>query len=115
QPATHPPLPSLTIISPCLPWAITAHASGRMVRCLSVADVFAAIWDVLYLQVDEQGFQDWKIMTQGGSHSPTWRRQRDRIAYRAGMTRMELLGGRTTFSGLSASDMGCDTWVLEVT
>ncbi|KAJ7773868.1 hypothetical protein B0H16DRAFT_1510268 [Mycena metata] len=114
QPATHPPLPSLTIISPCLPWAITAHASGRMVRCLSVADVFAAIWETLCFQVDEQGFRDWRIMTQGGCHSPRRRRRRDRITYREGMSRMELLGERTTFSGLSASDMGCDTWVLEV-
>ncbi|KAJ7041526.1 hypothetical protein C8F04DRAFT_1079121 [Mycena alexandri] len=115
QPATHPPLPSLTIISPCLPWAITAHASGRIVRCLSVADVFAAIWEALCLQVDEQGFQDWQIMTQGGSHSPIRRRKRDRITYREGMPRIELLEGKTTFGGLSASDMGCDTWVLEVT
>ncbi|KAJ7814380.1 hypothetical protein B0H14DRAFT_2850410 [Mycena olivaceomarginata] len=48
-PATSPPLPSLTIESPRLPWAITAHASGNVVRC---------------------GFADWEAMTRDGGHRP---------------------------------------------
>ncbi|KAJ7151947.1 hypothetical protein C8R46DRAFT_837487, partial [Mycena filopes] len=121
-PATHPPLPSLTILSPCLPWAITAHASGKTLRSggVSVADVLNAIWEALGRQVDREGFRDWEIIMQmtqrerqGGSgrHRPSWRNE-DRVTYRDGMARIELLGGRTVFEGLSASDMGCDTWVL---
>ncbi|KAJ7751497.1 hypothetical protein DFH07DRAFT_826258 [Mycena maculata] len=113
QPATHPELPSLTIISPRLPWAITAHASGRTLRCLTVADVLGAIHQALRLQVDEDQFVD---MTQGGGHCS--RRGingngNGGITYR-GMTRMDLLEGRTRFAGLFASDMGCDIWILQV-
>ncbi|KAJ7135689.1 hypothetical protein C8R44DRAFT_869402 [Mycena epipterygia] len=108
EPATYPALPSLTIVSPQLPWAITAHVSGRTLRCLTVSDVLDAICDALRLQVDEEGFRDW-IMTQSGSRSP----RRKLKGGSSGMTRLDLLG-KTTFAGLVASGMGCDIWVLEV-
>ncbi|KAJ7135667.1 hypothetical protein C8R44DRAFT_387945 [Mycena epipterygia] len=116
EPATYPALPSLTIVSPRLPWAITAHASGRTLRYLAVSDVLGAICDALRLQVDEEGFHDW-IMMQSGSHSPVHELnggQSGEITYQGGMTRLDLLGGKTAFAGLVASGMGCDIWVLEV-
>ncbi|KAJ7151941.1 hypothetical protein C8R46DRAFT_1007154 [Mycena filopes] len=109
--ATHPPLPSLSILSPRLPWGITAHASGR--SGVSVADVLSAIWEALGLDVDREGFRDWEIMHATQRERGSGRRNRDRITYRDGMARVELLEGKTTFKGLSVSDMGCDTWVLE--
>jgi hypothetical protein len=65
-----PVLPSLTIESPRLPWAITAHASGNVVCCVSVADVVGAIHSALGLQVDGEGFADWEAMTRDGGHRP---------------------------------------------
>ncbi|KAJ7151939.1 hypothetical protein C8R46DRAFT_1007153 [Mycena filopes] len=112
--ATHPPLPSLSIISPRLPWGIIAHASGRIFRSgVSVADVLNAIWEALGREVDREGFRDWEIMQMGRRERGSGRRNRSRITYRHGMTMVELLEGKTVFKGLSASDMGCDTWVLE--
>ncbi|KAJ7151945.1 hypothetical protein C8R46DRAFT_865789, partial [Mycena filopes] len=110
--ATHPPLPSLSLISPRLPWGITAHASGILRSGVSVADVLSAIWEALGREVDREGFRDWEIM-QAMQRERPGRRDRSRITYRDGMTGVELLEGRTTFKGLSGSDMGCDTWVLE--
>ncbi|KAJ7460001.1 hypothetical protein B0H11DRAFT_1639572, partial [Mycena galericulata] len=57
EPATHPVLPSLTIISSRIPWAITAQASGEILRCLTVADVLSAIHQALRLQIDEEQFR----------------------------------------------------------
>ncbi|KAJ7135693.1 hypothetical protein C8R44DRAFT_729259 [Mycena epipterygia] len=103
-----PALPSLTIVSQQLPWAITAHGSGRTLRWLTVSDVLDAVWRPLRLQVDEEGFRDW-IMMQSGSHSPMPELKGGRsgeIMYQGGMTRLDLLGGKATFAGLVASGMG---------
>ncbi|KAJ7895542.1 hypothetical protein B0H14DRAFT_2680739 [Mycena olivaceomarginata] len=117
-PATLPALPSLTIESPHLPWAITAHASGNVVRCVSVADVIGAIHSALSLQVDGEGFRDWEAMTRRGSHRPDLLTARldagGGLVHRRGMTRLELLEGKTRFAGLAESGAGCDIWVLEV-
>lgn len=115
-PATHPGLPSLTILSPHIPWAITAHASGRIARYLTVADVMGAIWTSLSLRVDAEQFER-EITTQGGIHSLKRRKkgiESGGLTYRNGMTRLDLLDGKTRFAGLSESTMGCDTWILEV-
>ncbi|KAJ7115142.1 hypothetical protein C8R43DRAFT_825748, partial [Mycena crocata] len=114
QAATYPELPSLTIVSSRLPWAITAHASGRTLRCLTVADVLDAMFDALRLRVDEAQFEDWTLMTQNGAHSPSTGLTRSGITYRGALTRLDLLEGKTKFFGLSPSTMGCDIWVLEV-
>ncbi|KAJ6582459.1 hypothetical protein DFH09DRAFT_912291 [Mycena vulgaris] len=109
KPATYPELPSLTIISPRLPWAITAHA-GRTRRSVVVTDVLSAISEALHLPVDKEDFKDWAIMTQSGGHCP----RGGLIAHHDGMTRRDLLQGRTRFAGLVPSATGCDIWGLEV-
>ncbi|KAJ7493647.1 hypothetical protein FB451DRAFT_1215013 [Mycena latifolia] len=111
--ATYPGLPSLTVISPRLPWVITAHASGRTLRCVTVADVLGAICEALRLHVDKEPFADWATMTQRGSHCPR-RAMEGGITYRHGMTRLDLLEGKTKFAGLVVNAMGCDIWTLEV-
>ncbi|KAJ6484493.1 hypothetical protein C8R47DRAFT_980978 [Mycena vitilis] len=115
-PATYPGLPSLTILSSRLPWPITAHASGRIDRCLTVEDVIGAICEALSLPVDAEQFER-EIAPQNGVNSPkrTTRGIEDRASpYRIGMARLDFLGGRTMFAGLSVSSMGCDIWILEV-
>ncbi|KAJ7115127.1 hypothetical protein C8R43DRAFT_823510, partial [Mycena crocata] len=113
EPATYPELPSLSIVSARLPWAITAHASGREVRYLTVGDVLNAIFDALRLHVDEEHFSDWAVIPQSGPHRPRNALKSSGITYRNGMTRLDLLE-ETTFAGLFPSAMGCDIWVLEV-
>ncbi|KAJ6476904.1 hypothetical protein C8R45DRAFT_1102200 [Mycena sanguinolenta] len=117
-PATSPALPSLTIESPRLPWVITAHASGRVARFLTVADVIAAISDALGLEVDEEGFEDWEVMagseSRGRPNLKSCMKKGESLRYRSGMMRLDLLEGKTKFVGLSESAMGCDHWVLEV-
>ncbi|KAF7349446.1 hypothetical protein MSAN_01734600 [Mycena sanguinolenta] len=117
-PATSPALPSLTIESPRLPWVITVHPSGRVARFLTVADVIAAISDALGLQVDEAEFVEWEIMNGAGSRRrpnlKSCKKEGGCLRYRSGMTRLELLEGKTRFVGLSESTTGCDNWVLEV-
>ncbi|KAJ7487967.1 hypothetical protein FB451DRAFT_1226065 [Mycena latifolia] len=111
EPATYPGLPSLTIISPRLPWVITAHASGRTLRCVAVADVLGAICAALRLCVDREQVV---MMTQSGSHCPRRGGLEGGIMYRHGMTRLDLLEGNTEFAGLVASAMGCDIWTLQL-
>ncbi|KAJ7814427.1 hypothetical protein B0H14DRAFT_2850481 [Mycena olivaceomarginata] len=96
-PATSPALPSLTIESP--------HVVG-------------AIHSALGLQVDREGFANWEAMTRDGGHRPDLLTARldagGGLVHRRGMTRLELLEGKTRFAGLAESGAGCDIWVLEV-
>ncbi|KAJ7206831.1 hypothetical protein GGX14DRAFT_637051 [Mycena pura] len=112
-PATSPALPSLTIISCDLPWAITVHGSGSIARCVAavvtVAGVLGAISGALQLPVDADQWCNMTV-TQGGKDTLI---RHAGVAYHRGMTRLDLFGGKTTFGGLSASDMGSDIWVLE--
>ncbi|KAK6992651.1 hypothetical protein R3P38DRAFT_3083333 [Favolaschia claudopus] len=121
EPATFPGLPSLTIECRRLPWVIIAHA-GRGGRWVTVADVIEAIWDALGRQVDRGEFADSRV---GGVWKPrtSWMAlnsprviasQTSRMtAWRYGMTRLDLLQGRTKFGGLSESESGCETWIVE--
>ncbi|KAJ7051327.1 hypothetical protein C8F01DRAFT_1376889 [Mycena amicta] len=111
-PATYPALPSLTLVVAELPWVITVHSQlGQAGLGVTVGDVLHAIRDALRLDVDEMQFDDWRLeMTPGKGDRPT--------EYRPGMTRAELLAGRTMFGGLWLdldSDLeGCDIWTLEL-
>ncbi|KAJ7624903.1 hypothetical protein FB45DRAFT_751174 [Roridomyces roridus] len=123
--ATQPALPSLTVLFPRLPWAITVHgqwsSSGRVLRCVTVSDVLSAIHRALLLLVDE-GQLDTEVaglgMTQSGAQCPRGGHGRAGLPLTSGdgqgMTRLDLLQGKTSFRGLSPSEMGCDVWILEV-
>ncbi|KAJ7135655.1 hypothetical protein C8R44DRAFT_609259 [Mycena epipterygia] len=120
--ATWPGLPSLTVISPLLPWAITAHASGGW--AVTVGDVLCAVHKALEIHVTEEQFNDWLHEKENGSMKHMGERWKHRNrnespkadepqrTYRSGMTRIDLLEGRHKFAGLSESKMGCDVWVL---
>ncbi|KAF9257280.1 hypothetical protein L218DRAFT_1080994 [Marasmius fiardii PR-910] len=83
--ANHPPLPSMTVVHPQLPWPITVHASGTDSRGVTVADVLLAISRNLMIPTDE-----------------------------AGERRLSYLGGRHMFVGLQVSEIGGDVWELVV-
>ncbi|KAJ7151985.1 hypothetical protein C8R46DRAFT_913635, partial [Mycena filopes] len=107
EPATFPALPSLTLVSPYLPWVITAHAESGWVV---VGDVLRAIQEALQMRIDEEWQEE---MVKDGDlrrSSPdvsTGARWRGRA-----ITRMDLLQGRTRFGGLVESTMGCDVWTV---
>ncbi|KAJ7637391.1 hypothetical protein DFH06DRAFT_1002718 [Mycena polygramma] len=98
--AVFPALPSLTLLSqsPRLPWAITVHASGAAVV---VGDVMQAIQRALAIRITKE-----QLMEYRGDRGASQKR------YRSGMTRVDLLQGRTAFAGLSESTMGCGVWVV---
>ncbi|KAJ7206916.1 hypothetical protein GGX14DRAFT_366884 [Mycena pura] len=122
EPATFPGLPSLTITSPRLPWAMTAHASASR-ACVTVGDVVRTIHGALGICVTEGEVEEWMADRARARDGPgsfvvdvfKTRRtgEKRKRAYQRGMTRLALLEGRTKFLGLSESAMGCDVCLVE--
>jgi hypothetical protein len=84
--ATNPPLPSLTITSPHLPWPIIAHRSN--LDCVTVEDVLRSLTQNLHLGV-----------THDASRLPiNDRRRSDAVG-----TRLQFLRGKVRFIGLTLS------------
>ncbi|KAJ7206915.1 hypothetical protein GGX14DRAFT_366818 [Mycena pura] len=122
EPATFPALPSLTMTSPRLPWAMTAHASANASRaCVTVGDVVRAIYGALGICVTEGEVEEWMVdharEGPGSFVVDAFKTRRTgekrKRAYERGMTRLALLEGRTKFLGLSESAMGCDVCVVD--
>ncbi|KAJ3757182.1 hypothetical protein EV360DRAFT_16458, partial [Lentinula raphanica] len=96
NPATQPPLPSLTITHPLLPWFITVHRSVS--EHVTVLDVLRTICKDLKKRVkrrrgnhqSEPGLESWE------DRSLRW----------------ELLQGRNRFRGLEEVASGEDVWEL---
>ncbi|KAJ6571433.1 hypothetical protein B0H19DRAFT_1129974 [Mycena capillaripes] len=121
EPAMLPGLPSLTLLSSLLPWAITVHASSGYVV---VADVLSAIHRELDIRITDQQVSEWMEwrVGEGPKQGPNWRKGSREIwhrvasprslKYKGAGTRLELLQGRTRFGGLSESVMGCEVWVV---
>jgi len=116
EPATHPMLPSLTVISPLLPWAITIHRSSINPAFVTVADVLGTIHGAVHISVTEAEFEylasDPAVQMRGGAYGD--RGYRVRGGYQRDMQRLDLFGGKNKFLGLSKSSMGWDTWILNV-
>ncbi|KAJ7637368.1 hypothetical protein DFH06DRAFT_655378 [Mycena polygramma] len=109
--AVFPGLPSLTLFSPRLPWAITVHASGRFV---TVGDLLQAIHQSLDMRVteDQAVSMGWRIGYTETTGDILARGVKRKQGYKDEMKRLDLLGGRTKFVGLSESTMGCEAWVV---
>ncbi|KAF7350219.1 hypothetical protein MVEN_01325000 [Mycena venus] len=121
--ATFPGLPSLTLLSPMLPWVITAHASGD--GGVTVRDVLQAIHRELEIRITEEQPDTWmvqrgeddekkgekwrkaRVPTSGVSSTPQGLK-RKRVDHK----RLDLLEGRTVFAGLSESTMGPEVWTV---
>jgi hypothetical protein len=113
EPATHPTLPSLTVIAPLLPWPITVHPSSINPSFVSVADVLGTIYGAVHIRVTEAEFnylRSCPAMKSGG-YDQEFRTQ---VVYRRDMIRLDFFGGKNRFLGLSKSSMGWDIWVLNV-
>ncbi|KIK61691.1 hypothetical protein GYMLUDRAFT_42711 [Collybiopsis luxurians FD-317 M1] len=90
QPATQPPLPSMTINHPLLPWYITVHRSVS--EHVTVLDVLHAICQDLSKRVE--------------------RSDRHRGGRDGRRRRIEFLQGRNRFRGLREVNRGEDVWEL---
>ncbi|KAJ8081441.1 hypothetical protein PM082_007284 [Marasmius tenuissimus] len=97
-PATTPPLPSLSIVHPSLPWSITVHRTHA--EYVTVADVLFTLGENLQMPLD----REWTEKVT----------RRQRLDRRQRLIRLDLLCGKTAFAGLSRSQMGGDTWRLHV-
>ncbi|KAJ6571423.1 hypothetical protein B0H19DRAFT_1129948 [Mycena capillaripes] len=118
EPAGFPGLPSLTLLSPLLPWAITVHASGGFVV---VGDVLQAIWRELDIRITENEWvgqpareraKQVNEKTRGPAETRNSGVSVRGLKQKRAITRLDLLGGRTKFGGLSDSTMGCEVWLL---
>ncbi|KAF5335591.1 hypothetical protein D9758_017957 [Tetrapyrgos nigripes] len=94
-PATSPPLPSMTVVHPELPWPITVHFSGMD---------YVTVWDVLVTIVESLRLP---TSVPLDSESDAGRRRRSR-----GGTRLDYLPGRRLV-GLKKSEVGEDMWFME--
>ncbi|KAF8630282.1 hypothetical protein AX15_003016 [Amanita polypyramis BW_CC] len=120
EPATCPPMQSLTLISPHLPWRISVTA--RNGSFVTVFDVFDAVYRSLRMQAGESEFQ--LLPTRGdrdrasAAYQQRYRSIRDRRVYdeekRAGLRRIDFLMGHSKFRGLSRTDTGPTTWFLNL-
>ncbi|KDR65008.1 hypothetical protein GALMADRAFT_260377 [Galerina marginata CBS 339.88] len=123
EPATHPPLSVITIISPYLPWIIKVHASHR--PYLTVGDVFNAVYRYLRTNITKAEFNSLRSVNSLSQQRATcayewrYRRHRDARVYRAekngGMKRVDLLMGNSRFIGISNTCCLSDEWQLNVT
>ena len=123
-PATTPTLPTLSINCPMLPWTITVNAGadpnsrprGAPAAFVTIGDVLVAIHNNVRLAVVQAEFDtflspdqkywvgvDFRIRC-GGNQSE----------YSKGLRRMDFLGGRRKFLGLSSSSRGPDMWTLNL-
>ncbi len=108
QPATKPMLPSITLIIPFVPWPIIAHASTtwRGDPAVTVSDILIALYRGIRLPASEDVIRD-GLMGQT-------RRTNCRCSTTRTILRLEYLGGRRKFVGLSHSVVGGDTMNVHI-
>jgi len=123
EPATNPPLPSLTVVTPHLPRGrtilVTASRNGAFV---TVSDVLDAIYHALRANVSSADYyslpsqKDMQRVTL--AYEARCKRIRDSRAYaeekRQGAKRVDFLMGLTKFMGLSRTSSGPDVWLLNI-
>ena len=118
EPATSPPMQSLTLISPHLPWRITVTA--RNGSFVTVFDVFDTVHRSLRTQVSSSEFKLLPTREDqdraSAAYQQRYRRIRDPRAHdeekRQGLRRIDFLMGQSNFRGLSQTDAGSTTWFL---
>jgi len=109
-------LPSLTVISPLLPWPITIHTSSINPAFVTVADVLGTIHGALQRRVTEAEFKYLASYPAAQMRNGVQDDQgyRARGVYWRDMKRFDFFGSKNKFLGLSKSSMGWDTWILNV-
>jgi len=118
EPATSPPMESMTLISPHLPWRVPVIA--RNGSSVSIMDIIDAIYHSLRTQIGEP---EYKLLPTSrdqerasAAYRQRYKRYRDRRTHdeekRQGLRRIDFLMGHSKFRGLSRTDSGPSTWFL---
>ncbi|KAF9488796.1 hypothetical protein BDN71DRAFT_1512726 [Pleurotus eryngii] len=106
EPATHPPLPSLSLLIPSFPWPLTVHASStwRGVPVVTVLDVLSELYRALRMAAAED-------VVCGGliASGRLDARTEPRV-----LQRLEYLRGRRKFLGLTSSNVVGDVMIVHV-
>ncbi|KAF8879374.1 hypothetical protein BD779DRAFT_1552009 [Infundibulicybe gibba] len=121
EPATSPPLRSMTVTSPHLPWSIKVYPSRHSV--ITVSDVLQGIYNALRTNLSASEF--YALPTHKHQRRATaayearYRRIRGAHAYdeekRSGLKRVDYLMDNTRFAGLTASHRGPELFTMHVT
>jgi hypothetical protein len=115
EPASKPPLPSLTVISPHLPWSINVAAPYG--TFLTVFDVLDGIYRSLRANISSNDFRALRSQKDQDRVTVAFeqrcKRTREREAERRkGVRRVDFLMGNRKFTGLTSTNRGHDVWVL---
>ena len=121
EPATEPPMTSLVIVCDHLPWPINIRARQHN-GYITVADVMDGLYRDLRLNVTE-GEYSLLLLSHDMKHQVKKAyEQRYRSASfmeyahekAQGLRRVDFLGGKNTFMGLSSTGEGAGVWQLNV-
>jgi len=120
EPATTPPMPSMVIRCPYLPWKITILPTNT--KYVTVRDVFDGIYRSLRHAVLEAEFQCLPSAearySVNNAYIRRYKRLDDPQAHELekskGLKRVDFLGERTHFTGLSSTMEGQHVWFLSV-
>ncbi|KAJ6534214.1 hypothetical protein B0H19DRAFT_964625 [Mycena capillaripes] len=121
DPATYPPLPTLTILCRHIPWPI-AVAPSQPTGFVSVFDVFMSVYTSLWLAVRRAEYD--ALLSSEARHRVDeayftrcrlWSDDEERrIEALKGVKRVDFLVGKTRFLGLSGPVEGAHVWELNV-
>jgi len=119
EPATIPPVPSMVIRCLHLPWTITILPTNT--KHVTVRDVFDGIYRSLRLQALPAEFQCLSSVEAQHSVNNAFIRRYKRMDSEArqiekskGLKRVDFLGERTLFTGLSSTMEGPHVWLLSM-
>ncbi|KAG6914794.1 hypothetical protein DXG01_015253 [Tephrocybe rancida] len=125
EPATQPPLPSLVIIAPHLPWRLTVYPSHARTHgaYVTVEDVFRELYDMLRTNISAQEYHSLPSEVEKRKITAAYEQRYRCICgsreyedeKRRGVRRVDFLMGQTRFMGLSPSESSPDVWLLHST
>ena len=120
EPATEPPLPFIVVISPHLPWRLMVSAKHH--SYVTISDLLEGVYHALRLNATQTEYEllpskEMK-MTINESYKRRYGRlsnleERERERTR-GLRRIDFLGTRNNFLGLSSTLEGAHVWQLNV-
>ena len=120
QPATQPPLPSLTLVFPRLTWQCPVHASSNG-SYVTLFDVLDTLYRFLRTNISEREYQSLppdsqKRVYEAYQHRCSrFRSNRERHAERMkGVKRVDFLMGEIRFQGLGLASGAANVWIVNV-
>ena len=120
EPATQPPLPFIVIISPQLPWRLTV--SAKQYSYVTVSDLLEGAYHALRLNATQTEYELLPSKEMKATVSESYKRRYNRLSNleerererTRGLRRIDFLGTRNNFLGLSSTQEGAHVWQLNV-